>query len=56
MDSIQTGEVIKKDSLHIHFGNAQTAAEIKLSPGKHSLTLQFADTMHRSYGGRLTSK
>ena len=56
MDSIKTGEVIKKDSVHIHFGNAQTSAEIKLAPGKHSLTLQFADALHRSYGSRLTSK
>ena len=56
MDSIQTGEVIKKDSVHIHFGFAQTAAEIKLPPGKHTLTLQFADALHRSYGNRLTSK
>jgi len=56
IDSIKTGEVIKKDSVHIHFGNAQTSAEIKLPPGKHSLTLQFADAMHRSYGSKLTSK
>ena len=56
MDSITTGEVIKKDSVHIHFGNAQTSAEIKLPPGKHTLTLQFADAMHRSYGSKLTSK
>ena len=56
MDSIQTGEVIKKDSVHIHFGNAQTSAEITLPPGKHSLTLQFADALHRSYGSKLTSK
>ena len=56
MDSIRTGEVIKKDSVHIHFGNAQTSAEITLPPGKHSLTLQFADALHRSYGSRLTSK
>ena len=56
MDSIKTGEVIKKDSVHIHFGNAQTSAEITLPPGKHSLTLQFADALHRSYGTKLTSK
>ena len=56
IDSIVTGEVIKKDSVHIHFGNAQTSAEITLPPGKHSLTLQFADALHRSYGSRLTSK
>jgi hypothetical protein len=56
IDSIPTGEVIKKDSVHLHFGNAQTSAEIKLPPGKHSLTLQFADALHRSYGSRLTNK
>lgn len=45
------------DSLHhYHFGNAQTSAEIKLTPGKHTLVLQFADALHRSYGSRLTSK
>src|SRR5215203_1456070 len=56
IDSIPTGEVIKKDSVHLHFGNAQTSAEIKLPPGKHSLTLQFADALHRSYGSKLTNK
>jgi len=56
IDSIKTGEVIKKDSVHLHFGNAQTSAEVKLTPGKHTLVLQFADAMHRSYGSRLTSK
>lgn len=56
IDSIITGEVIKKDSVHIHFGNAQTSAEISLPAGKHSLTLQFADALHRSYGSRLTHK
>ena len=54
MDSIARETVIVKDSVHIHFGNAQTSAEIKLTPGKHKLTLQFADALHRSYGNRLT--
>ena len=56
MDSIATETVIPKDSVHLHFGNAQTEAEVTLPPGKHSLTLQFADALHRSYGKRLTSK
>ena len=56
MDSITTETVIPKDSVHLHFGNAQTSAEVKLPPGKHVLTLQFADAMHRSYGSKLTSK
>lgn len=56
MDSISTGTVVPKDSVHLHFGNAQTSAEVTLSPGKHILALQFADAMHRSYGTKLTSK
>jgi hypothetical protein len=55
-DSIPSGETIVKDSVHVHFGNAQTSAELKLQPGKNTLVLQFADALHRSYGSRLTSK
>lgn len=58
IDSIETGKVVPPtDSVrHLHFGKAQTAGEIKLTPGKHTLVLQFADAMHRSYGSKLTSK
>jgi hypothetical protein len=54
-DSIAAGQVVPKDSTHLHFGKAQSSAEIKLAPGNHLLTLQFADGIHRSYGGRLTA-
>ena len=54
-DSIASGAVVGKDSTHIHFGKAQTEATIPLTPGKHILTLQFADGIHRSYGNRLSS-
>lgn len=58
IDSIPTGTIVPPtDSVHhYHFGKAQTSGEINLSPGKHSIVLQFADGMHRSYGSRLTSK
>lgn len=49
-DSIPTGTIIPMDSVHKHFGRAQTQTEITLVPGKHKLTLQFADGLHRSYG------
>src|SRR5215831_3161597 len=52
-DSLTAGTVVPKDSTHLHFGNAQKEAEVKLSPGKHKLTLQYADGIHRSYGGAL---
>lgn len=53
-DSLTAGTVVPKDSLHLHFGNAQTQAELKLAPGKHRLALQYADGIHRSYGGKLS--
>ena len=58
VDSIPTKIVVPPtDSVrHYHFGNAQTSAEIKLTPGKHVLVLQFADGLHRSFGTRLTNK
>ena len=54
-DSIPAGQVVPKDSSHLHFGKAQSSAEVKLAPGKHVLTLQFADGIHRSYGGQLAT-
>jgi len=54
-DSLTAGTVVPKDSTHLHFGNAQKEAEVKLTPGKHQLTLQYADGIHRSYGGKLAS-
>ena len=54
-DSIPSGEVVAKDSTHIHYGNAQQEATLTLPPGKHKLVLQFADGAHRSYGNKLAS-
>jgi uncharacterized lipoprotein NlpE involved in copper resistance len=55
LDSMQAGVTVPKDSTHLHYGNAQSSAEVKLAPGKYRLTLQFADALHRSYGSKLTS-
>ena len=49
------GEVVLSDAQHLHFGKAQTEATIELKPGPHTLTLQFADGIHRAYGPRLSS-
>ena len=54
-DSLVRGKVVAKDSVNIHFGKGQTEYELKLSPGKHKLTLQFADGLHRSYGGQMAA-
>ncbi|TDX01326.1 DUF4399 domain-containing protein [Dinghuibacter silviterrae] len=54
-DSIPAGVVVPKDSTHLHFGKAQTEATITLTPGKHTLALQYADGIHRSYGSKLSA-
>ncbi|HTQ26599.1 MAG TPA: DUF4399 domain-containing protein [Puia sp.] len=54
-DSLPAGTVVPKDDKHLHFGKGQTSAEVKLTPGKHKLTLQFADGIHRSYGAKLAT-
>lgn len=52
---IPAGTVVPKDDTHIHFGGGQTEAKIALTPGSHTLTLQFADGLHRSYGPDLSA-
>ena len=54
-DSLAAGTVVPKDSTHLHFGKAQTEATITLTPGKHTLALQYADGIHRSYGSQLSA-
>ncbi len=48
--AIATGQVVPKDGQHIHFGKGQTVTEIAVEPGERTLTLQFADGAHKSYG------
>ncbi|MBS1947133.1 MAG: DUF4399 domain-containing protein [Bacteroidetes bacterium] len=54
-DSIPAGEVVAKDSTHLHFGKAEKETKITLTPGAHTLTLQFADGLHRSYGAKMAA-
>jgi hypothetical protein len=48
-------QVVPADATHIHFGKGQTETQLKLAPGPHTLTLQFADGSHMSYGDALSS-
>lgn len=47
---IPLGETVPKDASHHHFGKGQTETTLNLTPGEHTLTLQFADGHHGSYG------
>ena len=50
----EKGTVVPKDEKNIHFGGGETEAELTLSPGEHTLTLQFANGAHMSYGEELS--
>ena len=44
------GEIIPMDKQNIHYGKGDTVAQVDISSGMHTLTLQFANGMHVSYG------
>jgi hypothetical protein len=48
------GEVIPANDKSLHFGKGQTETEITLPPGEHTLTLDFGDGAHRSYGPEMS--
>ena len=47
---VDKGMAIPMDATHKHYGKAQTEGELELAPGKHKITLQFANALHESYG------
>lgn len=52
---IPKGEMIDVDETHIHYGTGLTSARIELPPGPHTLTLQFGNGRHESYGPEMSS-
>lgn len=54
-EPVPFGEMVPADEQHIHFGGGQTETELELTPGSHTLTLQFADGLHRSYGAEMAA-
>ena len=47
---VKAGEEIPFDATHLHFGKGQTEATVPLAPGRHTITLQFANANHKSFG------
>jgi hypothetical protein len=43
---VSVGQTVPADDNHLHYGKAQTEAELTLTPGKHTLCLQAADGAH----------
>jgi len=52
-DCIAKDETVPKDATHKHFGKGQTETTLNLTPGEHTLSLQFANGMHSSYGAEM---
>ena len=52
---IPAGQVVPADANNIHYGDGRTETELELEPGEHTLTLQFADGVHQSYGEELSA-
>lgn len=52
---VPEGTVVPMSETSIHYGKGQTQDTIKtLAKGMHTLTLQFADGYHMSYGEKLS--
>jgi hypothetical protein len=51
---IKEGESVPFDDKHLHFGKGQTETEVKLPPGEYTLTMQFANGAHQSYGASMS--
>jgi hypothetical protein len=54
--SIKEGEVVPFNDTHLHFGKGQTETELTLAPGKYTLTMQFANGAHQSYGEPMSKR
>jgi len=49
------GNVVPADDTHLHFGGGQTETNLELTPGMHTLTMQFANGIHQSYGEQMSA-
>lgn len=50
------GQPIPNDAQHLHFGKGQTQTTIHLTPGDHTLQLDFANFAHMQFEPRLLSR
>jgi len=48
---IAPGQAVANDATHLHYGKAQTEADLQLTPGTHRLCLQMADGVHVALAG-----
>ena len=53
--SLGIGETVPADDVNIHYGKGQTSDTLALEPGTYTLTLQFANGYHQSYGEQMAA-
>ncbi len=47
---VDAGNIMPYDATHIHYAFGQTESTVTLAPGTHTLTVQFANGDHKSFG------
>lgn len=52
---VPKSEVVPADDTHIHYGAGQLSDTLELEPGEYTLTMQFADGLHNSYGEQMSA-
>ena len=50
-DCLPAGTIIPKADPWVHFGDGKNVIDMQLPPGKHRLTLQAGDDLHRTIEG-----
>ena len=50
-ECLPTGETIPKAAPWTHFGDGKNMIDMQLPPGKHTLTVQIGDDLHRTIEG-----
>ncbi|WP_296000017.1 DUF4399 domain-containing protein [Rugamonas sp.] len=53
-EPVKAGESVPFDATHLHFGKGQTETDVTLPPGAYTLTMQFANGAHQSYGPEMS--
>ena len=52
---VPAGQSVPFDDQHKHFGAGQTETTLTLPPGQYTLTSQFANGAHQSYGAPMSA-
>jgi hypothetical protein len=47
--------IVKGTPSWVHFGKGDSEIDMQLTPGKHTLALQFADDLHNAIKGMCTT-